>query len=177
MQVLFIIPISSGKSKRRDRNSRQPQIRKLLPQHRHELLPHLMLPIVLIKRIPLLHTRIPADGTNIHHPIPKLHKRAPLNRQVQIRHIMQHKPHKLLVLVLAQPLYEAVTCEGYAEFIGCEPVFAETEVEHGGDGDGGGAELLLLFGEVGAADESDGYFVAEGGEEGEHFGGCGLVGC
>ena len=62
------------------------------------------------------------------------------------------------------------------EFVGGQTVFGEAEVEEGGYGDGGGADLLLLFGEVGAADEADGYFMAQGGEKGEHFKGDGLVG-
>lgn len=62
-----------------------------------------------------------------------------------------------------------------AELVGCQAVLGEAEVEERGYVDGRGAELFLLLDEVGAADEADGAFLTEGGEEGEHFGGDGLV--
>lgn len=132
-----------------------------------------MLQIKPLIRRPLLITRIPPHRTNINHPIPELHKRAPLHRQLQIRDIMQDELDQLLVLLLADPRDEGLRREFLAQLVGREAVLREAEVEHGCDGDVGaeGAELLLLFGEVGAADEADGAFLAEGGEEGEDFGG------
>lgn len=57
-----------------------------------------------------------------------------------------------------------------AEFECREPVFREAVVKERGYVDGGRAELFLLLDEVGAADESNCHFVAQGGEQGEHFG-------
>ena len=56
-----------------------------------------------------------------------------------------------------------------AQFEGHEAVFGKAKVEEGGHGDGGSAELLLLFGEVGTTDVADSAFVAETGEKGVHF--------
>jgi hypothetical protein len=160
--------------KNQGRDSRQPSIRKLLLEHGNKFFSNLVLLVVSFILIPLLHTRIPPHRTNINHPIPKLHKRAPLKRDLQIRNIMQNKPNQLLILFLPNPLNEAMGGERDAHFVGCEPVLGEAEVEHGRYGSGGSAELLLLLGEVGAADEADGYFLAEVVEELEHFGGYGL---
>lgn len=88
---------------------------------------------------------------------------------------MQQEPHQLLVFPFADPLDEAVRRERHAQPVGREPVFRKAEVEERGHGDGGSAELLLLLGQVGAADEADGYLFAQGGEEAQHFRGDGLV--
>lgn len=153
--------------------SRQSQIPEPLPQHTHHRLPNPILQIKPLVLIPLLRTRIPPHGANIHHPIPKLHKRPPLNRYIQIRYIMQDKIHQLFVFRLAQPSDERVCCEWSTEFVGRESVFREAVVEERGYGlVGWDAELFLLLGEVGAADEADGYFLPERGEESEHFWGC-----
>lgn len=81
--------------------SRQTQMPKLLPQHTDELLADLVFQIMNLILIPLLRTRIPPNRTNINHSIPKLHKRAPLDRDIQIRDIMQYKIHQFFVLGLA----------------------------------------------------------------------------
>jgi hypothetical protein len=134
-----------------------------------------MLLIIFLVLIPLLHTRVPAHRTHINHAIPKLHKRAPLHWYFEIRNIMQQELDQLLVFLFADPFYEAVGRQWHAELVGREPVFREAEVEERGYGDGGGAELFLLLGEVRATDEADGYFLAERGEERKHFGGGSLV--
>ena len=111
---------------------------------------------------------------NVH--IPKLHKRPPLHRYLQRSDIPQHKIHQSLVFFLAQPGDEIRAREGFSQPVGRQPVLGEAEVEEGCYGERGRAELFLLFNEVGAADEADGAFVAEGGEEGEGFGRDGLEG-
>lgn len=88
--------------------------------------------------------------------------------------MVEGEADELLVLVLANVLYEAVGGEGLAELVGRQAVLGEAEVEEGGDGGGGVAELLLLLGVVGAADEADGALLAEAGEEVEDLGGGGL---
>lgn len=71
--------------------------------------------------------------------------------------------------LVADPVDEGGAREGDAHFEGREAVFGKAEVEEGGHGDGGSAELLLLFGEVGTTDVADSAFVAKTGEEGVHF--------
>ena len=157
-------------------NSRQTQIRKLLLDRLNKRLPNPMLQVKLLILHPLLHTRIPANRTNINHPIPELHKRTPLHRNIQIRDVSKQEIDQLLVRVLAEPLDERMRGQRHAHTDSGEPVLREAEVEEGGYRDAGGAELLLLFGEVRAANEADRDFVAEGGEELEHFWGNGLGG-
>jgi hypothetical protein len=155
---------------------RKPQIRELLPHSLHKLLPNLMLQVELLILVPLLHRSIPANRAHIDHTVPELHESTSLDRDIQIRNIVQDEAHELFVVVLADPLDERVRGERHAHADGRQAVLGEAEVEEVGHGDAGGAELFLLLGEVGAADEADGDFVAEGGEELEHLGGDGLEG-
>ena len=150
---------------------RQPKIRKLPLNRLHKIRSYIMLQIKLLILNPLLHRRVPAQRAHIDHPVPELHESAPLHRDIEIRNVVQEEFYQLLVVVFAEPLDEAVARERLAHAVGGEAVFREAEVEEGGDGDGGGAELFLLLVVVGAADEADGDFVAELGEEEEHFGG------
>jgi hypothetical protein len=155
---------------------RKPQIRELLPHSLHKLLANLVLKIKLLILVPLLHSSVPANRAHIDHAVPELDKRASLDRDIQIRNIVQDEAHELLVVVLADPLDERVRRERHAHADRGQAVLGEAEVEEVGDGDARGAELFLLLGEVGAADEADGDFVAEGGEELEHLGGDRLKG-
>jgi hypothetical protein len=82
---------------------------------------------------------------------------------------MQDEPTEQFVLVLANPFDEARAGQRLAHFVGSEAILGEAKVEQGGDGDVCGAELFLLLGEIGAADEANGNFVAEGGEDLEDF--------
>lgn len=128
-----------------------------------------MLEVELLVLVALLDGGVPANRANVDHAVPELNESAALHRNVQISHIVQDEPHKLLVVVLANPLDEAVRRERHAHTDGGQAILGEAEVEEGGDGDAGGAELLLLLGEVGAADETDRNFVAEGREELQHL--------
>lgn len=84
---------------------------------------------------------------------------------------MQDKVGQLLVLVLADPLDEAVGGQRLAQLVRGQAVLGEAVVKEGGDGHAGGlAELLFLLDEVGAADEADGALLAESLEEVEDFG-------
>ena len=130
-----------------------------------------MLEIKLLVLIALLDRSIPANRAHIDHAIAELHKSTTLDRDIQISNVVQDELDQLLVVVLADPLDERVRRERYAHADRRQAVLGEAEVEEVGDGDAGGAELLLLLGQVGAADEADGDFVAEGGEELEHLGG------
>lgn len=153
---------------------RQTQIRKLLLDRLDERFPDPMLKIELLVLLSLLHTRVPANRAHIDHAISELHERPSLDRYIQISDVSENEVDELLVHVFAQPLDEGVRRERDAHTDRGETVLGEAEVEEGRDGYGGGAELFLLFGEVGAADEADGDFVSQGGEELEHFGGDGL---
>ena len=128
-----------------------------------------MLPVIPLELVPLRVTCISSNRRYIHHPVPELHKRAPLHGDIQVGNIFQHPVDKRLILCLADPVDEGGTREGDTHFEGCEAVFGKAEVEEGGYRDGGSAELLLLFGEVRTTDVADSAFVAETGEEGVHF--------
>ena len=150
---------------------RKTIVRKLFPENIDEIPPDIMHLVIIHELNPLRLRRIPPNRRNIHHAIPKLDKRPPLDRNIQVGHVPEHEIHKLFVFFLAEPADEAGAGEGLAETVGYESVFGKTEIEEGGYGDVGCAELFLLFYEVGAADEADGALVAELGEEGEHGGG------
>ena len=135
-----------------------------------------MLLIIPLELVPLHVTCISSNWRNIYHSIPELHKRAPLHGNIQVGNIFQHPIDKRLIFCLTDPVDEGGTREGDAHFEGREAVFGKAEVEEGGHGDGGSAELLLLFGEVGTTNVADSAFVAEMGEEGVHFWGDSLDG-
>jgi hypothetical protein len=155
-------------------NIRKTQIRELLLDSLHKLLANLVLKIKFLIIIALLNRSIPANRAHIDHAIAELDKSPALHRNIQIGHIMQNEPDKLLVILLANPLDETVRRERHTHADRRQAVLSKAEVEEGGDGDAGGAELFLLLGEVGAADEADGDFVAQGGEELQHLGRDGL---
>lgn len=122
-----------------------------------------MLEIKLLVLVALLDRSIPSDRADIDHAIAELDESTALHGDVQVGDVVQDELDQLLVVVLADPLDEAVRRERHAHADGRQAVLREAKVEEGGDGNAGGAELLLLLGEVGAADETDGDFVAEGG--------------
>jgi hypothetical protein len=148
---------------------RQPQVQKQPLQRLHHRLPDPVLLIIPLELVPLRVTCISSNRRNINHPIPELYKRAPLHRNIQVGYIFEHPVDKRLIFSLADPVNKGGTREGDAHFEGREAVFSKAEVEDGGYRDGGSAELLLLFGEVGTTDIADSAFVAETGEEGVHF--------
>lgn len=145
---------------------------KPLPQPLHHLPPHTPLLVKPLKLLPLLIARVAPDGGDVDHPVPELDERPPLDGDVEVGDVVQDKLDEVFVVVLADVLDEGVGGEGLAELEGGEAVFGEAKVEEGGYGHAEGvAELFLLLGEVGAADEADGDFLAELGEEEEDFGG------
>ena len=106
--------------------------------------------------------------------IPEFNKRPSLNGTLDIRNISQTKVHQFLILLLPQPANEAITRQRLPQSNSGQAIFREAEIEEPRDGDRGCAELFLLFDEIGAANETYGAFMAEGGEELKHFGGDGL---
>ena len=144
----------------------------------HKLLPDLGLVVKGVKVVPLLGGSVPADGADVDHAVAELDKGAPLDGDVEVGDVVQAEVDELLVLLLADPLDEAVGRQGLAELEGRQAVLGETVVEEGDDGDAGDlADLLLLLGEVGAAHEADGALLAESLEEEEHLIGDGLEEC
>ena len=76
-----LLPVSNC-GKERYENSRESIIWEFFLQCLHHALPDARLLIKRLELISLLHTRIAAYGAYIHHPVPKLHKRAPLNGDI-----------------------------------------------------------------------------------------------
>lgn len=121
----------------------------------------------------LLGGGISSHGGYIDHAVAEFDKRASLDGDVEIRHVVQDEVDEFLVFVFADPFDEAVGGEFLAELEGSEAVFRKAKVEEGCYGDAGWfADLFLLLVEVGAADESDGAFLTESGKDGEDFGRC-----
>ena len=120
----------------------------------------------------LVVARVTSDGRNVDHAVAELDKGSALDGDVEVGDVVQDELDQLLVLVLADPLDEAVGLELLTELDGCEAVLGEAEVEEGRHIHAGrGADLFLLFDQVAAADEADGAFLAEAGEDVEDFGG------
>lgn len=154
---------------------RQAQVPEALLERRDKLLSD---PGALVKRlkvVALLVARVPANGADIDHAVAKLNKGAAHDGDVKVGDVVQDELDELLVGFLADPADEAVGLERLAELVRRQAVLGEAKVEERNDGRARGlAQLLLLLGEVGAADVADGAFLAERGEEGEHLGGRGL---
>lgn len=99
-------PLSQREEK--EKNIRQTQMPKPLPQLLHHLLSDTGLLIKLLEFIPLGRARVASDRRNINHAIPVLDKSAPLDGNFQVGNVVQDPAHQLLVLVLADPLDEGV---------------------------------------------------------------------
>lgn len=151
---------------------RQINVLELLLQSCHKFRPHLGVLIIGLEVVSLLSAGVTSHGANVDHSVTELEERASLDGNIQISNVMQNKLDEFLVSLLADPLDEAVGRQLLAQLEGRQAILGEAEVEQGGDGyTGGFADLLLLLFEVGAADEADGAFLAEGGEGGQDFGG------
>jgi hypothetical protein len=107
---------------------------------------------IRLKLIPLLHTGITSNGADVDHAIAEFNKGTTLLRQLDVGNITKAEIGKVLVLLLAEPLDEAVAVEWLAQAPGHETVLGEAEIEQGCDFGGGIAQLLLLLNVVGAAD-------------------------
>ena len=125
---------------------RQAQVAESLPQNSNKLFSHFGILIKRLKLASLLVAGITADGGNVDHAITELDEGAPLDRNIQVRNVVQDEVGKLLVLVLANPLDEAAGLQRLALLEGRQPVLREAEVEERGDRDTGGfAKLFLLL--------------------------------
>lgn len=102
--------------------------------------------------VPLLHASVTADGADVDHAVAELNKGTALLGQLQVGDIPEAEVCQFLVLLLSEPLDEAVASERLAQAVGDQAVLGEAEVEQGGDIGCCRAQLLLLLDEVGATD-------------------------
>lgn len=150
----------------------QVEVRELVLQGLDKGPPHASALVKGLEVVPLLGGGVPPDGRDVDHAVAELDKGAALDGDVEVRHVVQDEVDELLVLVLADPLDEAVGRQRLAQLVRRQAVLGEAEVEERRDGHVACrlADLLLLLVEVGAADEADGAFLPEGGERGEDLG-------
>ena len=87
-----------------------------------------------------------------------------------VRNEPETEIYQPLVLLVAQPGDERLRHQWLAHAIRRETIFGKAKVEERRYRERVRAELLLRLGKVGAADEANGDFVAEGREELEHGG-------
>lgn len=154
---------------RQGANSRQSQIGKLLLQRLDEVGTDVVGEIKGLVVITLLNTGITPDGGHVDHAVAELDERSTLDGNVEVGDVVQDEADEALVVVLADPLDEAVARERLAHTVSREPILRKAKVEERGDGDGRSAELFLLLSEVGAADEANGDLVAKLRQELQHF--------
>jgi len=154
--------------------SRKTKVSEALLELLDKLGAHLVDLVVGLKVVALLGGGVAADGRDVDHAVAVLDEGAALDGDVEVGDVVQDEAHELLVLVLANPLDEAVGGELLAELVGRQAVLGEAEVEEGGDDRVGVAELLLLLGQVAAADEADGTLLAQTCEQVEDLWGDGL---
>lgn len=157
------------------RNVRQSQVRELLLDILHKFLPDTMLQIELLVLVSLLHAGVPANRADIDHAVSEFNECSSLDRNVQVRNVVQDELCQFLVVLLANPFDKAVRGQRHTHAVRRQAILGEAEVEKRRDWDGSRAQLFLLFDKIGTTDEADCYFVSEGGEELEDFGRDGLV--
>lgn len=149
---------------------------KLLLELLDEDFPDLVLFVIFLVVIALLGTGITANGADVDHAIAELDEGATLYGDIEIGNVVEDEFDEFFVRLLANPFYEAVAWQLDSQFVSCEAVLAETEIEHACNGATGGSELFLLLDEVGAANKADGALMAESLQGGQHLWGDVLVG-
>ena len=148
---------------------RQSQVAEALPKLLDHGGAHLVLVVVLEEVETLLMARVTADRADVDHAVAELDESAALDGDVHVGNVVQDERGQLLVLLLSDPLDEAAGRQRLAVLEGSQAVLGKAEVEERQDVDGRRAQLLLLLGEVGAADEADGDLLAETSEEVQHL--------
>ena len=104
--------------------------------------------------VSLIDAGIPADGADVDHSVAEFNESTALLGELNIRKVLEDEVDQLLVLVLSDPLYEAVAREALAQTNRGQSVLGEAKVEEGGNFRGGGAELFLLLRKIRAANLS-----------------------
>lgn len=128
---------------------------------------------ILMEQIPSMLWLFPArriesqlvDSNQKSQDIPELNKSPRLDRTLDVGNIPQAEINQLLILFLPQKANEALTRQLLPQSVRRQTVFCKAEIEQSGDKNRRRTQLFLLLGEVGAADEADGAFMTEGGEE------------
>lgn len=124
---------------------------------------------VRFELVSLVDTRASSDRANVDHSVAELNKGSTLLGELHIRNVFQTEVHQILVLILAQPLNEAVAGKSLAQTNCRQTILGKAEVEETGDIDRRGTKLLLLLDQVGTANEANGTLVAQLRKELEHF--------
>lgn len=102
--------------------SRQAKVAKLLAQDRNKGLTDLGGLVVGLEVMTLLVAGVTANRADVHHAVAELDKGATLDGNIEIGNVVQAEVGKLLPLVLANPLDEAVGGELLAELEGSQAV-------------------------------------------------------
>lgn len=88
---------------------------------------------VRLKLVTLIHAGITTNGANIDHAIAELNKGTALLWQLDLGNVSKAEVCQLLVLLLAEPLDEAIAGKRLAEAVGHQTIFGEAKVKQGGD--------------------------------------------
>lgn len=107
---------------------------------------------IRFKLVPLIHAGISTNRANVDHSIAEFNESTTLLGQLDAREVSEREVDEFLVLVLSNPLNEAVASKVLAQTDRSQSVFSEAEVKERGDLRGGSAELLLLLGQIRPAD-------------------------
>lgn len=125
---------------------------------------------IRFKLVTLFHAGVTPDGANIDHAIAELNKSTTLSRQFDIGNVAKAEVGQGLVLVLPEPLDEAVALERLAETPCDETVLREAKIKETGHLGSSIAQLLLLLHIVGTADLADCRPIRFRGDFGEYYG-------
>jgi hypothetical protein len=156
----------------------EAEMTKSLLEDSDKLLTDLGILVVLLEVVSFLCASVTADGADVNHAVAELDKGSALDGNVEISDVVEDKVGELLVLLFTNEFDEGVWVEWLAELVGSEAVLGEAKVEESGDGLASGlAQLLLLLGEVGTADETDGALWTKLLEDGKNLGGSILGSC
>lgn len=126
-----------------------------------------VLVVVLLEGVALALGAAAADGADVDHAVAELEEGAADDGVGALREVLERDAGELGHVLVAEEAGEGLLVEFFAVVERVEAVLGEAVVEAAEDVF---ADLLLLFVEIGAADEADGVVLAELGEGGEHFG-------
>jgi len=89
----------------------------------------LLLVYIRFKFLPLLGAGIPANRADVDHTIAEFNEGAALLRNLQVGDVLEQEVDQLLVLLLSQPLDEAVAAKRFAQAESGQSVLSEAEIE------------------------------------------------
>lgn len=88
---------------------------------------------VRFELVPLVNTSASSDRADVDHSVTELNEGSTLLGELHIRNIFQTEVHHVLVLVLTQPLNEAVAGKRLAQTNCRQAILGEAEVKKTGD--------------------------------------------